>query len=260
MKWADPANPMTRTWRNASRILGIVTWDWYAGAASRASMNRLFAITARIGRRELHDHQWDREIPGDAISDEEWELMHKRLRTISGDQWRTYQGPTSSNFAHTCKLASDAMDKRGAWLWVDRNDLREPVIVEFSEEQQLEHINWKETFTAIEALKEAVECSESRTEITIALDNTTAVSVINAGRVPWCTQLDKELHALIQKADRTGCSIRAIFIAGISQPADEPSRGCEVNQEKTNLCADHIEQSERPWWAGINSAAKRKRE
>lgn len=145
------------------------------------------------------------------------------------------------------------MDVRGAWLFLQPDLHNEEGLIHFEGDKRDKHINWKETATALRALERARTRAEPKTEILIALDNTTAVAVINAGRVPWCRELDEELHALIQAANKNHIAIRAVHVAGVDQPADEPSRLQAADPNKIATCIRIMTEVESPWWTQLSN-------
>lgn len=249
--WASTTTPSPRSWRAAARLTGILTWDWLVSGTHRDAFADVFEITRAIGLSA--GDRWEAPVPdrkGGGIPNQSWGDLEARLATLCAAERRQWPLFRADDFDNTRYLASDAMEVRGAGICLDTG--RMLWLHHFDEEQLEAHINWKETHTAIHTTWAAAKDAAPRTMFRIAVDNTTAKVVLNAGCVPWDAQLDREVRELTEYLRERGSDFEAIYVPGVQQPADEPSRAEEVEPAKVQECRLLLQKVVHPWWRSVN--------
>lgn len=246
------------TWKTAAKIIGTLTWDWFVSGSHRDNMLEVFTIMRRIGSMNLEGpSQWNAACPprtSGGITREEWLAIKERLTNVCTKRWLPFGGNTLSGLPHSTKLASDAMETTGAAILLSSAQSPKPRILfvkHFTKTEQKEHINWKETETAICALETiwAIPAERRRgTLFHIGVDNTTALATLNAGCIPWSTTLNARLKLIRTALQEGGCFMLASYIPGKNQPADEPSRGMKMDNEKAYVCIETLSEIQKPWW------------
>lgn len=122
----------------------------------------------------------------------------------------------------------------------------------FNEAEGGRHINWKEAYTATHTTWAAARAAEPGTLFLIAVDNTAAKAVLNAGCIPWDPELDQQLRELREFLRLQGSDFEAVYVPGIQQPADEPSRKEQVEMDKVIQCRKLLMDVTHPWWRTVN--------
>lgn len=146
------------------------------------------------------------------------------------------------------------MKERGAIVWLDGDPTKaRSHRVEFPEvpralNTEERSINYKETYAAIEGLERTAKNIAKQTWIKLAVDNTTAVSVLNRQSVVWDKELDQRLQKVVQTLEEKECHFSAIYTPGGIQPADEPSRLRPVNPTKVRIARDWLDKHVDNWW------------
>ena len=69
----------------------------------------------------------------------------------------------------------------------------------------------------------------------ILVDNIATASVINKGVCIFDKKVDEAIKLLRKRAAKRGIILKAIYIPGGKQPADEPSRGDPICQAKCSV-------------------------
>jgi hypothetical protein len=102
-----------------------------------------------------------------------------------------------------------------------------------------EHINVKETRAGIETIR-AVRREDRRRNILLklAVDNVTARKALALGFYPREKELSAELWQLHKELSDAGWILEVVYCPGDFQPADEPSRGKQVDEMKVRRCID----------------------
>ena len=239
------------TWIKLARMLGILTWDWTASGESRGALSDLRGLARRVGLEDLSTrNDWNRRPPATRVSPEEWQMLVGKLELICREGWRPYRGPQTTSFRHYIFLASDAMETKGAGVWL-KGGRSKPVVIweEGFDNPKLHHINRKETIAAIETVRAAVSRHKARhTLFVVAVDNTTARAVLTAGFAAWDPWLSHQLKELEDLLRAHMCAAVYIYIPGAKQPADEPSRDLVLDTQKVEECIEYLQGSIYPWW------------
>ena len=109
-------------------------------------------------------------------------------------------------------------------------------------------INYKETLTAIEGLERTADRCEPGTLIRLAIDNSTAVSVLTRKSIGWDAALDERLERITKRLSGMECAFVAIYTPGHMQPADEPSRLRPVDESKVTAALKWLRDRDDGWW------------
>eukprot|EP00742_Colponemidia_sp_Colp-10_P023699 GILJ01028280.1.p1 GENE.GILJ01028280.1~~GILJ01028280.1.p1 ORF type:complete len:334 (+),score=26.13 GILJ01028280.1:185-1186(+) len=247
------------TWRLLAGLLGVLTWHWIVKGDDRRSMERCFEISRKVGKNvKFSDEAWDWLATADKVGRAEWNFICNRIKEVIKDGfWHQHHfKELETNFEHRYYVASDAMGK--AWAGVDLvNPEGVPIYAQFSEEQIEEvHINWKEAYAAILTLKWGLSKCRENSLVCIAVDNVTAVAIVNKKAAPLYKDLDAALVKLEAQYRERRCGWRAFKVAGKNQPADEPSRNKKVNVEKARECKKDMTERELSAWDGLYNEQK----
>ena len=243
-----------RTWLKAARILGVLTWNWIVSGESREGLVDLAGIARKIGKEGLATKtQWMRLSPATTgVTVAEWGMLESRLEDACRDKARLYEGPVETAFGRCVLLASDAMETKGAGVWMKggrKDDGPRVIWSALFEDPDKYHINWKETWSALETVWSAITKNPTpRTLYIVAVDNTTARAVLSAGFVPWDGVLNARMAELKDRLHKLQSAAIFVYIPGKRQPADEPSRDEEINPDKVRECIQWLEESQYPWW------------
>lgn len=251
LAWREAGDPPFRTWRAAARITGILTWDWLVSNRSKSDFQDVLEISRAIGKG-VHD-QWDRLAPQKAeggLTAQHWVNLKQTLHRMCDQERRDWPCVRPGDFGQHVLLASDAMDVRGAGLDLSTGSIVALII--FDQKNMTKHINWKETKTALMTIRNAAKIAAPKTKFLIAVDNTTARTVLNTGCAPWDKDLDLEIRSLRNKLLRRGSDFESVYVPGIHQPADEPSRLKRADKEKIAICRKMLEETSAPWWETVN--------
>lgn len=249
-EWQSTSSKGETSWRAAAKLTGILTWDWTVSGESRQSFEEVLEVTREIGRHA--EGNWDSTAPDrhdQGVTAHQWRMLKGRLGKICIAPFRQWPRLDRAVFENTRLLASDAMNERGVGL--DLHTGKILVRLSFEDFSKERHINWKETATALATIRAAARETKARTRFLIAVDNTTAKAVINAGYVPWDGDLDREIADMKRELWLEGSLLEAVYIPGEDQPADEPSRNLATIEAKITACGNALMRRETPWWQTI---------
>ena len=223
------------TARNVASAVGILLWNIRVSGEPLATLSEVITTMSDVGRRMASSRDWD-----DIVDVQNFEELKNEVRQIArDDSWKT-RVVVSDSFVPTKTyfVAADASGKQGAYVIMFPGPVLkvETFIVKFEGDDDLRSINWKETKTAIEAVKRICDREQSMdgVEIRIAEDNTTAVTAINAFFYHRDAAMCAELLDLLGRM-KGGRIVMSYYNTKL-QPADEPSRGQPVDLEKCRKC------------------------
>lgn len=270
--WRGLAQPTTPTWRWAAQIAGILTWEWTVSNAKRDRMHKIFKIVRSIGKQKLHGSAWDQPFTCKKSS----AILSSALEACLHNSWKRQFRKVRDLFTQKIWLATDAMEKRGAAVWLDGTTgaERRYLIINFPTMPRLLHwgdddeekedwsINWKETYSALYALKAMTDNMENHTLVTLATDNTSAAAVLRRRAIPWCDQLERLLLEVEAAFSKKNSDFRVFYVPGIDQAADERSRGKPTDLAKSLRCLAHMKEFDYSWLEVLaisNAHTKRQR-
>lgn len=219
-----------KTWRDIAAICGIIIWHWNLTGDEREALKNIFPILQRIGREcpDRVDYGKQAKISEPMI--EQLKLQFSIVLDVSyarPHKFREEIGPHD----RVEYWASDAMNSRGAWVRLKRDDF-ECNSWNWDDSQKARHISWKETAAAITTLEKAAEHIEPHTLVAIAVDNSSAAASLRKTCVAFDYELDRRLYSLKNLYIEKNISWVVLQIPGERQPADEPSRNAPLSEEK----------------------------
>ena len=250
------------TWRLAAQMVGVLTWDWTISNELRVSRARIFGIARIIGSKGLMGKKWDGR-PDSTLPLVERKYLREVFEGTLQNHWRTQRRSIPSNYEELCFVASDAMNTHGAVVWFDSQGNEESyTIIDFARARYRPSkdiaqgdlsINWKETFTALQAIELTAKKVSAKTHIRVGVDNTSAVAVINKRSVHWCETLDKIVLDLDRRLTLEDITFSAHYIPGTLQAADERSRGRESLLWKSKLFLERLTNTDVTIWENLNA-------
>ena len=262
-RWlASAAEPNERetSARQIASLVGILLWDVRVSGALIGTLAEEIFLS-QIGKALKTKKDWDAPV------DLDWRITENladKVKSIATDDaWKIRAPePTETPALRSVKIASDSSSEAAAFVILHGREGRfesaETIAVRWDHEEEAESINWKETSIAIKAIREVLRREKEAgrdipsLEIQLAEDNTTAIAALNSrfyGKCPaLCGEL-LELHAELQ-----GCKLTVRYIPSARQPADEPSRGLEVDCKKCEECWNWLDEG------GPDARRKRQRE
>lgn len=122
---------------------------------------------------------------------------------------------------------TDSTDFIGAATQFSNEDPFEPFVLwveTYKEEDQKRHINIKETAVAVSAIP-LVHRPEGGGIMILGLDNRTAVKAWRCGFYPGELMLSQRIWETILCVENSGWRLEPMYVPGIIQVADEPTRG-----------------------------------
>jgi hypothetical protein len=232
--------------------MGVLVHD----AALRISRGRgpnIHALMSSVGKAyaTVHRSKWgETELP---ISTDQRDALQECWAQLTDNEWQEFEQWNSAAF-----VASDATTTASAYFLMEANPNRsvarprgyKPVQCgNFGETD----INKIEALVAIKSIRAAADHPEvgAKTLIVATVDNTTAVAWLNGRGCPDARIYD-ELESMRRHLEERGCGYVVMWVDTNEQPADEPSRGKEVDAAKVRACLAHAKQ----WFAETFGSAE----
>lgn len=235
------------TWKNISFLAGVLTWHWTISGEEKKELGIALQISHRLGESDIDDKAWNKPVENPSSWFPLIRTACDRIRALQeGPYKRTLEAVEP--FEEIVYLASDASNERGAWVDLIKRTKESGL---FNDTDRARHINWKETWWALRALEVTLEHCSERSLIKIGVDNMTAVCALKQRVVGFDSQLDSAMQKLVERYKLKQCKWVVHHIAGDAQPADEPSRGLELNDEKVEQARAYLAHKPDVWfhWA-----------
>jgi hypothetical protein len=241
-EWSSLKDIPDRSLRGVARIIGIILWDWtVSGDAKNESASTLY-VARDIGKQAAACADrggWDQEA---TLTKSQIEDLKTSLRSILENPWRKRSPPLAAlGKTKQVLLASDAMNLKGAGILLETGRSRVIWEKNWNPQESIQHINWKEIAAAISTVETALELNGDQFDIIIAVDNTMAEYCLNHFYHAYDPEMTTRLGTLLRELRRREVGLKAIYIPGTEMPADEPSRGLEIDQEKALRCREKME-------------------
>ena len=210
-----------RTFLQAARLAGIVTWNWRLEGGARRDMQiarrmlQVVALTMWSKKKKWKD-------TATHVSHSLWRALEAKVRSIiNGNELRDRTSFKIMDPTQVRVWASDACTVgigrvnlvTGHWV----SERLDPNL--FSQ-----HISKKELLSALEALSEARRGATPGTLVVLGVDNKATVSCLNKLGCPFDKKLDRQVARVYASYTLIGCLWKVFFIKGIENPADKPSR------------------------------------
>lgn len=218
------------TRRNVARLCGIAYWDntilgtRLGRIRDVVEMSRIISCQVSIGG------DWDTEL---VVGADKLRRIRDLIRVTSDRE-----DPVSTSVPSVPEavvwLNSDAMSNRLAGTRLIRTaggEVRTNLILrrEFSVHEWDLHINIKETLAAVETVWQWLAGKGPASfpgprAIVLGLDNKTAVKALSLGFYPGREEVSGRIWAVLRAVEDLGYVLVVVFVPGIFQVADEPSR------------------------------------
>ena len=223
-----------RSYLDAAALCGFIIRDWSIKEENRHGILPIIKVCQKLGSLNLSRLGYRK--PATDLVSSDWTSLLEQIHTrFSGDQWHTITIRSPHQSRDREFLASDACDMAGAV--VDLKSHSEIVFLRFPRTQWAnKHITRKESIIAILGVEHIIKVT-TRSDFTIIIlvDNIAAASVINKGTCAFDAAIDEAICNLLEEAQRRRILVRAIYIPGDMQPADEPSRSLAIEGHKCDL-------------------------
>lgn len=96
------------------------------------------------------------------------------------------------------------------------------------------------------------------TTVIIGIDNTAAITLLNERIVLFDSAADELLQHAEAVYEKLGWSWKAVYITGLEQPADEPSRLAELDLQKCDAARRLLSSRRLEWYEKLGPAAGRR--
>ena len=234
-----------RSWKELAFLTGVLIWDWVLEGSDRRSMEEVLKATHKIGKASLTNRS-DWHKPAD-VDDSTWNALIGRLDRVvlmNGGRGRHISFGKAPGKTELLAASDACNDGVGG---ADLQDNME-ITLDMPSHYRTLHITRKETAAALWTLQRIIKkWNGYRVRVIIALDNTVAVAALNKRIVMFEKVVDdlmKETEALYRERESEWV---AIYVPGEIQPADEPSRGLQINLEKCEQTKQRLLDRKRVW-------------
>jgi len=145
----------TDTARNVASAVGILLWDLRVKNIPLSALVEELAIMSAVGSAMKGSKSWDSEV---VLDPSKRDSLKAKVRALAQDaEFKAYTAPVKHEITRIICVAADASDIRGAFVILNGTDAYEGSDVyklhTWTAEEKRRSINWRETKTAIEALK-----------------------------------------------------------------------------------------------------------
>lgn len=234
--------------RQVAHMVGVQIWDARVMAVPLSTLATALNDLSEIGKSVKGAESWNDNTP---LSRERQNALLKAHREFLNrvaklDYFKLRSHHKGVRQVYAC---SDSSSYMASGVILGELQATHSLQMTWSRKQLVKNsINWKETKVAIETIKHMISRWDryfpgvpmKGTQIVFGEDNTTAMRALNAFHYPRELGIAGELLDLWHLLEARGLSLTSLYINTKLMPADEPSRGRKLIQEKCRLARQSL--------------------